>query len=141
LIHYALVCAEGHEFESWFRDSGSFDSQSQKGLIACPFCQITQVAKALMTPHVSRGVTPATEPDLADPHDAQLRQMVSELHATIAAVTEDVGEKFPEEARRIHDGEARERPIRGRASLQEAKALVEEGIQILPIPGAPTEGN
>ncbi len=142
MIHYALVCAEGHEFDSWFRDSDSFDAQAEKGLIACPFCQTTQVTKAVMAPHISRGALRCEPgPDLLDERHAQLRQMIRELQATIVAATEDVGERFPDEARAIHEGDAAERPIRGRASLQEAKALIEDGIEILPIPGLPNEGN
>ncbi len=142
MIHYALVCVEGHEFDSWFKDSESFDAQAEKGLIACPFCHTTQVTKAVMAPHIAR-TTPRCdpEPDLLDQRHAQLRQMIRELQATIVAATEDVGERFPDEARKIHDGETEARPIRGRASLQEAKALVEDGIEILPIPGLTNEGN
>lgn len=130
MIHYALVCDEGHHFESWFRDSASFEAQAAQGLIACPFCHSTKVARDVMAPHVAR----VQEDDVA------LRRAIRELREKAIAGAEDVGDRFPSEARRIDEGDAKPRPIRGRASFEEAKALLEDGIEILPIPGLP-EGN
>jgi hypothetical protein len=135
VIRYSLCCAEGHEFESWFRDSEAYDRQAAQGAIACPACGSARVAKAIMAPNVARHAgAPADDPSAA------LRAMIGRLRAAIAA-TEDVGDAFADEARRIKDGEVEERAIRGRASLEEAKALIEDGIDILPIPGAPLEGH
>lgn len=131
MIHYALVCDEGHHFESWFRDSASFEAQCAQGLIACPFCHSTKVARDVMAPHVAR----AHEND-----GAGLRVAVRALREKVIAGAEDVGDRFPAEARLIEDGDAKPRPIRGRASFEEAKALLEDGIEILPIPGLP-DGN
>lgn len=138
MIRYSLCCAEGHEFESWFKDSAAFDRQAEQGAIACPICGSARVAKAIMAPHVARDVARAAP---AEDEGAALRAMVGRLREAITAVTEDVGEAFPEEARRMQDGEAEQRAIRGRASLAEAKALIDEGIDILPFPGAPMEGH
>ncbi|MGA8170163.1 MAG: DUF1178 family protein [Methylocystis sp.] len=160
MILYSLVCAEAHEFDAWFRDSATYDAQASSGVVACPYCQSTKVAKAVVAPHVARksasresGETNETrrgderpDPDrgaatLLDERHAQLRAMIRDLRETLKASTEDVGESFPSEARKIQDGDAEPRPIRGRASLKEAKSLLEEGIEILPFPGLPGEGN
>ncbi|MFY9629691.1 MAG: DUF1178 family protein [Methylocystis sp.] len=157
MIHYSLICVQAHEFDGWFRDSSAFDAQAANGSVHCPFCQSNKVAKAPMAPHVARGVSekaPARqqggrteggkEPEVAllDERHAQLRGMIRELRETVLAVAEDVGESFPKEARKIHDGDAPERPIRGRASFAEAKALLDEGIDILALPpGLTGDGN
>lgn len=145
MILYRLVCAEGHEFESWFKDSASYDKQAAQGVVTCPFCHSTKVSKAVMAPHVVRSEhrpsgLRANEVALLDEQHAALRAMIRELREKVVASTEDVGDQFPDEARRIQDGEADARAIRGRASFDEAKALLEEGIEILPIPGLP-DGN
>ncbi|MBU3887154.1 DUF1178 family protein [Methylosinus sporium] len=146
MILYRLICSEGHEFESWFRDSEAYDRQAAQGAVSCPFCHSTKVAKAIMAPHVARRSARAREegtgvPALHDERHAALRTMIRELRQKIAASTEDVGDRLPEEARRIQDGEAEMRAIRGRASFEEAKALLEDGIEILPIPGPPDESH
>lgn len=157
MIHYALICHEGHEFEGWFRDSAAYDAQAAEGDVACPYCQSIQVGRAVMSPHVARRAAPrageacerrAAEPAndlrsarLLDERHAQLRTMIRELRETIVASTEDVGARFPREAREIRDGDARPRPIRGRATLKEARSLLEEGIEIMPFPGPQGEGN
>lgn len=159
MIHYSLVCDAAHEFDGWFRDSATFDAQASSGVVACPYCHSTKVAKAVMAPHVARkffsraSVEEERQPSCArgqdesqpvallDERHAQLRAMIRELRESIVASTEDVGERFPSEARKIQDGEAEPRPIRGRASLAEAKSLLEDGIEILPFPGLRGEGN
>ena len=132
MIHYRLVCDAGHDFESWFKNSQTFETQAHKGLINCPYCQSTKVTRGVMAPHVAKT------------HDTQgkkLRELVTELRNKLIEGTDDVGDQFPVEARKMEDGEVKARPIRGRATFEEAKALLEEGIQILPIPDAPSEGN
>jgi len=132
VIHYSLVCDDGHNFDSWFRDSASFESQAERALISCPFCHSTNVTRGVMAPHVARGREVEAE---------KMRAMIQELREKVVAVTEDVGDRFPEEARKIEDGDAGRRAIRGRATFEEAKALLEEGIEILPIPFLPGDGN
>ena len=142
MILYRLICSRGHEFESWFRDSETYDRQAAQRAVSCPYCHSAEVSKAIMAPHVARGTQePRRPPALLDESRAALRAMIRELRETIAASTEDVGARFPDEARRIHDGEAEARAIRGRASFEEAKALLEEGIEISPIPGPPEESH
>jgi len=150
LILYTLHCSEGHEFQSWFRDSAAYDAQVERGLVSCPHCHSTRVSKSVMAPNIRRprskaersradrsSASETREVAFLDEEHASLRAMIRELRNEIVAATDDVGDKFPDEARRIRDGDAEERAIRGRASLEEAKALLEEGIEILPIPGAP----
>lgn len=130
MIHYALVCDAGHDFDGWFRDSATFEAQASGRLVSCPFCSSTNVTRAVMAPHVARG---------REDEAARLRGIIRQLRDTVVAGTEDVGERFPQEARAMEDGDAERRPIRGRATFEEAKALLEDGIEILPIPELPGE--
>jgi hypothetical protein len=132
-MRYALVCDEGHHFDGWFRDSETFEAQCAQRLVSCPFCASTSVTRDVMAPHVAR----SGREDDAD----RLRAMIRELREKVVSGTEDVGDRFPEEARAIEDGDAKRRPIRGRATFKEAKALLEDGIEILPIPGPLNDGN
>lgn len=137
MIRYALACDGGHDFESWFGDSDAFESQRARGLVECPFCGSKNVAKQVMNPAVAR----TDDGPGSDQRGAELRARIRAMRAAIAEKTEDVGRRFPEEARRIHHGEAPERAIRGDASLEEARALLEEGVPVLPVPPAPDERN
>ncbi|MDJ0449032.1 DUF1178 family protein [Methylocystis sp. JR02] len=131
MVHYTLVCDEGHQFDGWFRDSETFEKQVEQHLVVCPFCASEKVTRGVMAPHVARSGR--------EEAPARLRQMIKELREHVVAGTEDVGERFPDEARAIEDGEAERRPIRGRATFEEAKALLEDGIEILPLPDLPQD--
>jgi hypothetical protein len=146
MIKYSLVCEKDHTFESWFPDSASFDRLAAGGLISCPECHSSRVAKAMMAPAVvgakKRSVEPApANVALIDERQQRLREMAKELRQVIMTKTEDVGPRFPEEARAIHAGDAPQRSIRGQATAEEARALVEEGVSVLPIPHLPEEFN
>lgn len=144
MIKYALGCAEGHEFESWFPDSRAYESLRKRKLVTCPECGSTEVGKAIMAPAVvgaERAVTDGPPEPLVDDKRRRFRHMVARLRHKIEASTVDVGARFPEMARAMHQGEEPEQAIRGRASLAEAKALVEEGVQVMPIPGLADELN
>jgi hypothetical protein len=150
MIRYALVCDGLHEFESWFPGAEAYDSQVKRGLVTCPICNSAAVTKAIMAPNIARKdreqptEAPAAQPQqvaLLDEKMQALRAMMREMRAKIIEQTTDVGASFPEEARRIHEGEAESRPIRGEASWDEARALTEEGIEIMPIPTLPDERN
>jgi hypothetical protein len=141
MIKYALVCEGEHAFESWFPDSESYEVQSRRGLIACPECNSTRVAKAIMAPAVAAGRAPAAPLALLDERQRQMREFASRLRKEIIANTDDVGERFPQEARAIHVGDAPARSIRGQASLDEARALVEDGVGVLPLPYLPDDRN
>ena len=143
MIKYALACAGGHGFDSWFPDSAAFEALSERGLVACPECGSTAVEKAIMAPAVvgADRAAPETNVALLDDKRRSLREMAAHLRREIEANTDDVGAKFPEVARAIHAGDEPERAIRGRASPDEARALIEEGVGVLPIPALADEFN
>ena len=138
MIKYALGCAEGHAFESWFPDSAAYDKQRKRGFVACPECGSTRVDKAIMAPAVVGGERAApveSGPEIVvDDRRRQAREFFLRMRREIEANTDDVGAKFPQVARAIHLGEEPERAIRGRASLAEAKSLLEDGVGVLPLP-------
>ena len=162
MIHYALSCGRGHAFDGWFASSEAFDSQARSGAVACPVCGSADVSRALMAPAVrTRSTTRPAAPDTTEVAPAE--HAVKPTHATHASISKadrqkfveavrqlrtalvengtDVGTAFPEEARRIHYGEAEPRGIYGQAAPQEARELIEEGIEILPIPTLPEDRN
>jgi hypothetical protein len=137
MIKYALGCAEGHAFESWFPDSAAYDKQRKRGFVACPECGSKRVDKAIMAPAVVGGERAPVEVGpgiVVDDRRRQAREFLVRMRREIEANTDDVGAKFPQVARAIHLGEEPERAIRGRASLAEAKSLLEDGIGVLPLP-------
>jgi len=148
MIKFSLACERGHGFESWFPDGEAFETQARRGLVQCAHCDSLKVRKALMAPavHGARRAEPAEAEApvpvaLIDDKQRELRAAIVDLKRKIEANTDDVGGRFPEVARAMHAGDEPERAIRGRATLQEARALIEDGIGVLPIPMAPDEGN
>lgn len=156
MIRYALACDQGHRFESWFQDSAAYDKQAKRGLVACPHCGSAKVEKAIMAPRLSmtakkRGkpaAAPAEQsaPDKApvamlSPQEQEFRAKLKELRDHLTKNADDVGGKFPEEARKMHYGETEHRSIYGEASPDEAKELAEEGIEFHPLPVLPDERN
>ena len=147
MIRYDLACDAGHSFDAWFRSSSDYDSQAESGLLSCPICGSGSVAKALMAPAVATGgrkaeaPPPTSEVALAGSGDQRLREMLREIKRHVTATSEDVGERFPEVARQMHAEEIEQRAIRGRATADEAKALIEEGIAVQPLPHFPDDAN
>ncbi len=160
MIRYSLRCAAGHDFESWFRDSEAFESQAQRGELACPICGSSKIEKQIMAPAVAQqdeasGVQPVAMQSLAvmgdparemnqagDLHQArEMRAMLRAFRQHLETHAENVGTEFADEARKIHYGETEERAIYGETSFDEAKALHEEGIEILPVPKVPDDMN
>ena len=173
MIKYALICDQGHTFESWFSNAQGYETQVKRGFVECPTCQTKQVSKAMMAPSVSTSrrkeviraqtaamtaaamqaqaqsaaaapaAAPAPEPAqpvaLLDEGQQALRAMVRELHEKMTENSTDVGDRFTTEARDMQSGDAPLRPIHGRATLQEAKALIEEGVPVMPLPTLPDE--
>ena len=119
-----LQCSHGHVFEGWFASHDDYESQRERGLLTCPVCEDAQVNKMLSAPRLNLAQTP--------PQQMQATMLKMVRH--VMANTEDVGNRFAEEARKIHHGEAQERSIRGQASREETEALLDEGIDILPLP-------
>jgi hypothetical protein len=145
MIKYRLACREGHEFEGWFQDSAAYDRQSETGLVTCPECGSSRVAKAIMAPSIAKSLSaPRTAAaDQSTPFVAgrEMVEMVRRIRAEVQAKAEYVGERFSEEARRIHYAEVPERGIYGEASAEEARALADEGVPFLPLPRLPDDHN
>jgi hypothetical protein len=130
-----LQCSHSHTFEGWFASEDEFQGQLARGLVECPLCGDTGVSKMLTAPRLNLGAAqPAPRRDVVTTPDASLQAEWLKMVRHVMANTEDVGERFAEEARRIHYGETGERSIRGQASREETEALVEEGIPVLPLP-------
>jgi hypothetical protein len=129
MIRYSLVCKAEHEFEAWFRNSEEFDKQAKKGQLECPLCGDSHVKKAIVAPSVAR-----TDRESSGPSPDQRRQFFAAMRKHVEDNFEDVGEKFPEQARKMHDGEIEDRPIYGEATPEEAQELIEDGIPIAPLP-------
>ena len=119
-----LQCSHGHVFEGWFASHDDYESQRERGLLTCPVCEDAQVNKMLSAPRLN----------LAQMPPQQIQAAMLKMVRHVMANTEDVGNRFAEEARKIHHGQAQERSIRGQASREETEALLDEGIDILPLP-------
>jgi hypothetical protein len=163
MIRYALNCDNKHAFEVWFKNSADYDKQRKRGLVSCPACGSTKVEKALMAPSLGRGgkkgenasppevVEPqpeapvATEPKspvaMMSPQEREFRSKLKELRDHLTKNAENVGGKFPEQARKMHYGEIEHRSIYGEASPQEATEMLDEGIEFHPLPVLPDERN
>jgi hypothetical protein len=161
VIRYSLACKMGHEFESWFQNSAAYDQQAKRGLVACPHCGSTKVKKTLMTPRLARKdasrerraaaegpSSPASSSQEApvpvaimSEQEREFRSKLKELRDHLTKNADNVGKKFPDEARKMHYGDIEHRSIYGEASPDEAKALHEEGIEFHPLPPLPNERN
>lgn len=141
MIKYALRCGNGHGFEGWFSAIADYDAQAEAGKLECPVCGSADVEKALMAPNVTTGRSRDAVRDqkLAAFHKG-LNEAARRARDYVHEHAEPVGRGFPEEARKIHYGEAKERAIYGQATLDEAKALTDEGIEIAPVPQPDDEG-
>jgi hypothetical protein len=165
MIRYSLQCERRHQFEVWFKNSSDYDGQSKRGLVTCPACGSAKVEKALMAPSLGAGTKkrraaapsepappqpaqPAptsgetkTPVAMVSPQEREFRAKLRELRDHLTKNAENVGGKFPEEARKMHYGEIEHRSIYGEASPQEAKDLADEGIEFHPLPILPDERN
>ena len=130
MIVYNLRCGSGHEFEGWFKDSVAYDAQAADGKLMCPMCSSRKIEKAIMAPAVAGTKMSVSAKD----EMKKMRQFVSGMRKYVKENAEYVGPKFPEEARKIHYGEIEERHIYGEATLKEAKELIEEGVDVVPLP-------
>lgn len=142
MIRYSLSCDQAHAFEGWFGSSSDFDDQLERGLVSCPVCGSLRVGKELMAPSVST----ARKKDEAravimDSAQKEVIGKIREMVTSIRQNAEDVGERFPEEARKVHYGEANARGLIGKATPDEARALIDEGIEIAPLPVLPEDIN
>jgi hypothetical protein len=166
MIRYALACDNGHEFESWFASSDSYDRQAERGLVECPHCGSAQVEKQLMAPRLGRkrnsGGEPVAEPApvtasapenlpvsaptpqpvaLMSEREQAIRAMLRAVREHVTKTADDVGTGFAEEARKMHYGEIEHRSIYGKANAAQARGLLEEGIEFHPLPIVPDDRN
>jgi hypothetical protein len=164
MIHYSLVCDKGHDFESWFADSAAYDKQAKRKLVTCPHCGSANVEKAIMAPRLAtskKGAAPIEAPlpvkapapapapaqaaptpvAMISPQEREVRAKLKELRDHLTKNADNVGAKFPEQARKMHYGEIEHRSIYGEATPDDAKALAEEGIEFHPLPILPDDRN
>lgn len=140
MIVFNLRCAKSHVFEAWFRDSATFDEQNAAGEVACPVCGDTNIVKAPMAPNISPSKGGGSKAGADDPEVAKrMRAALSEIRDQVEKNADYVGDKFAEEARKIHYGETEKRNIYGEASNDEAKSLKDEGVEFGRIPWVPRE--
>jgi hypothetical protein len=159
MIRYSLRCERDHAFESWFQSSSTYESQVKRKLVSCPVCNSVNVEKAIMAPQIvskkgrekanpapapapAPAETPATGPTpLLMAQERELRAKLKELRDHIVKNADNVGERFPTEARKMHYGDIEHRPIYGEASPEEARALIDEGVEVSPLPVLPDDRN
>jgi hypothetical protein len=156
MIHYNLRCQRGHTFESWFQSSSAYEAQEKHKLVNCPVCGSAKVERAIMAPQIvskkgkdSALPAPAAAVEVAAPastpllmaQERELRAKLKELRDHIVKSADNVGERFPVEARKMHYGDIEHRPIYGEASPDEARALIEEGVEVTPLPVLPDDRN
>lgn len=141
MIVFDLACADRHIFEAWFGSSADYEEQRARGLVVCPICGDSEVAKAVMAPNVgakgNRSSKPVPMRSGGAPAPAEMKAMLTALakaQAKILEGSEHVGARFADEARAIHDGDAPERAIHGQATVEEARSLVEDGVPVVPLP-------
>ncbi len=165
MIRYNLRCERGHTFESWFQSSSAYETQEKRKLVNCPACGSAKVERAIMAPQIvskkgRESAAPAPAPAPVAPADVaatevatsgstpllmaqerELRAKIRELRDHIVKNADNVGERFPNEARKMHYGDIEHRPIYGEASPDEARALIDEGVEVSPLPVLPDDRN
>jgi hypothetical protein len=136
VIVYSLNCSQGHAFEGWFRDSAAYDAQAVDGKLVCPLCNSHKIEKAPMAPSLPSAVGERKSVPAASASDElrKMRQFMTGLRKYVEDNADYVGPRFPEEARKIHYGETEERHIYGEATPDEARELIEEGVDVAPLP-------
>ena len=132
MIRYTLTCNNGHQFDSWFSDSGSFEILKKKGHLECAICSSKKVEKSLMAPRITTSNDEKKKTLISK--QSALEKEIKALKKKIKTTATDVGENFPTEARAMHYGEKDEKPIIGKTSMDEARDLAEEGIPFIPLP-------
>jgi hypothetical protein len=157
MIRYALACDKGHHFESWFPDSAAYDKQAKRKLVTCPQCGSAKVDKTIMAPQIStskkraKAQVPAptavetsqenSPVAMISPQEQEFRVKLKELREHLTKNSDNVGTKFPDEARKMHYGEIEHRSIYGEATPKDAKEMLDEGIEFHPLPVLPEERN
>ena len=141
MIQYSLHCANAHDFDAWFKNAAAFDEQQARGIVQCPICASNAVSKALMAPAVARSGSEKMSLSSGHPDIAKFRELLRAYRQKVVSEADYVGDKFAEEARKIHFEEVEARGIYGEATRDEVIALAEEGIEFAPLPDLPEENN
>lgn len=141
MIQYTLICEHEHKFDAWFGSARAFDEQKARGIVTCAICNSPRVEKALMAPAVARSGSGKIAVSIGHPEQAEIRQAMAALRRKVTETNEYVGERFAEEARKIHFQEVPARGIYGEASADEVAALVEDGVDFMPLPSLPKDQN
>lgn len=136
MIHYDLTCPNGHNFDSWFQSAEAFDALQAAGHLSCAICGAAGIEKRIMAPAVRPARKVGEKPKLKEPA-SDLEAAMAEMRRQIEANSDYVGMNFAAEARRMHEGEIDERAIYGEAKAEEARALLEDGIPVAPLPFLP----
>ena len=138
MIRYALACEHEHDFEGWFGSSADYDDQLAKGQLECPVCASRAVRKQIMSPAVA-GTKTRGAPAGDQPTRAMMMEAMGRVRAHVEENFDYMGDRFADEARAIHEGRSEERGIYGEATPKEVRALVEDGVPVAPLPGAPVK--
>ncbi|HWT61620.1 MAG TPA: DUF1178 family protein [Ochrobactrum sp.] len=141
MIRFSLHCDHGHEFEGWFRDNADFDRQAERKLVSCPVCNSPEVQKSLMAPAVSTSRSKEQVAIAMGEAQKQVLQQMRELSRAVRENADYVGDQFAEEARKIHFGETEARGIYGEASKEDVHSLIEDGVDVMPLPVFPEDKN
>jgi len=141
VIQYSLHCANAHDFDAWFKSAAAFDEQKVRGIVDCPICGSHDVSKAMMAPAVARSGSEKMSLSAGNPDAVKFREMLRAYRQKVVSQADYVGDKFAEEARKIHLEEVEARGIYGEATRDEVIALAEEGIEFAPLPDLPEENN
>ncbi len=141
MITYALLCDNQHRFDAWFRSAEAFDEQLARGIVSCPVCASIRVEKALMAPAVARSGSDKVTVSSGHPQQAEIRELLRAMRRKVVSEADYVGDRFAEEARKIHFHEADARGIYGEATRDEVAGLIDDGVDFLPLPNLPDEHN
>ncbi|MET3928088.1 DUF1178 family protein [Devosia sp. 2618] len=141
MIQYSLHCSKGHQYDAWFKNAAAFDEQQARGIVTCAVCGDADVGKALMAPAVARTDGERLSLSSSSPDAIKFREMLRAYRQKVTSEADYVGERFAEEARKIHFDEAEARGIYGQATRDEVSALLDDGIEFLPLPDVPEEHN
>ncbi len=141
MIRYALVCDNDHKFEAWFKSAQAYAEQVEHGIVTCPVCVSAVVGKQMMAPSVSRANSDKVALSIGHPEHRQLRDAMRALRTKVTSEADYVGDKFADEARKIHFKEVDPRGIYGEATHEEVADLIEDGVDFMPLPNLPEEHN
>ena len=141
MIQFTLNCENNHKFEAWFKSGEAFDEQTKRGDVTCPICASDKVGKALMAPAVATRSNRKVALSTGHPQQAEIQKKLKELRGKVLSEADYVGDKFAEEARKMHEQEIEHRSIYGEATSEEVAGLIEDDINFMPLPALPDDHN